>query len=687
MSDWWSSDPAVERTPDGIPRITVRPTGGDWWSSDPVAPSYASDAVQSAGAGLVRGAAGLVGLPEAVARYGGDAISAATNFVGRQLGVETPRPKGPPLIELPSTDKLLKDYQAEAGPLYEPKYKSGEYARTAAEFVPGALAGPAGSARQVAANLVKYGVVPGATSEAAGQATKGGSLETPARIGGALVGAGGAALATRPATSARAIREQLPPGVTPQMVDQAEALIVDAAQQGVALTWPEALSQVAGRPVLSNLARHLEAAPASEARMAEFYGQRPQQVEAAGRQAMGGIAPPNAAPSTIGPAVGRAAEDTANDVRGIINANTDPLYQASAPTLLTPAEMGQVRRITPGFAAARDAIRADPQLNRYVAHLPDNSVGFLNEVKKYLGTQAENAASPVQQGRNMQRAAGFSSDERAVRQAAIDASGRAAGPGNPNLYEAALNAQEQMRRQYLEPLLQGPLGKLADKDITTRNAINALFPPNPLPNSADEIATAVGALAQRAPRAASDLVRAHTESVFNEATQALQGGANQAGGAKFRVELVGNPQQRANFEAAVTALPNGAQRLAGFNRFLDIMEATGTRQNVGSKTAYNVEFLKDASRSGLVGEAAKGAVNPFGRGAQFLADKYERWRLGQNLNELADILTNPAAANQLRAIARMPVNSRQAQGTALRLVTLSEAATLERPAPVQQQRQ
>jgi hypothetical protein len=305
-----------------------------------------------------------------------------------------------------------------------------------------------------------------------------------------------------------------------------------------------------------------------------------------------------------------------------------------------------------------------------VAHLPDDSVGFLNEVKKQLDQSARTATLPMgpQGAPNAQIGAGYTQDARAVRQAAIDATGRQTAPG-ANPYEVALNVQEQTRRQFLDPLLQGPLGRLADSDRTTRSAINALFPANPIPNSAGEITTAVTALAQRNPVAARQLVRAHIESVFNESAQALQSGANQGGGAKFRAALVGNPQQAANLEAAVRALPRGDEVWTGFGRLLDILEATGTRQNVGSRTAYNAEALRGQAASGLVGEAAKGVTNPFGRGFQFLADKYERYRLGANLNELADILTRPDAVNQLRAIARMPVGGGQARNTTIRLLT------------------
>jgi hypothetical protein len=71
-------------------------------------------------------------------------------------------------------------------------------------------------------------------------------------------------------------------------------------------------------------------------------------------------------------------------------------------------------------------------------------------------------------------------------------------------------------------------GKEGCDDAT---AIDALFPSNPLPNSHNEIGDAVFRVGAKNPGAATQLVRAHMESVFNEATKNLQGGPNQFGGA------------------------------------------------------------------------------------------------------------------------------------------------------------
>jgi hypothetical protein len=227
----------------------------------------------------------------------------------------------------------------------------------------------------------------------------------------------------------------------------------------------------------------------------------------------------------------------------------------------------------------------------------------------------------------------------------------------------------------LEPLLQGPLGKLAKKDVTTQKAIAALFPENPVPGTHNEIHDAVSALVQRRPAAAEQLVRAHVEMVFNQAARDLQGGANQFAGAKFAAKLVGGAQQRDNLQAAIMALPNGAARWHGFEQLLDIMAATGTRQPKGSLTAFNQLEVQSMSTGGLQELAAKG-LSP-GKWMSFANDAFKSWSLGRNLDQIARIITDPRSGEALRQIVRIPPGSDRALVMAGRLIALGSATTTE----------
>lgn len=73
--------------------------------------------------------------------------------------------------------------QGIANYLPAPQTTAGQYARTAAEFVPSAAGAPGSLATNIGA-----GIVGGLASEAAGQATAGTELEMPARMAGAFLG-------------------------------------------------------------------------------------------------------------------------------------------------------------------------------------------------------------------------------------------------------------------------------------------------------------------------------------------------------------------------------------------------------------------------------------------------------------------------------------------------------------------
>jgi hypothetical protein len=369
-------------------------------------------------------------------------------------------------------------------------------------------------------------------------------------------------------------------------------------------------------------------------------------------------------------------------VRQTINDISRPHYQASEGITFSRNEMDQINQIPLVAQTARD-IRASELLNARVRNLPDNSIGFLNKVKQELDTAAENIARPTTEQRNVSSAGTLQESANQLRDALISKSAGTFNIGTQQAghYGTALGLQEGLRRGYLEPLLQGPLGRIINAP-ETQGAINALFPRNPLPNSAQEITRTVSALANRNATAAEQLVRAHAESVFNEAARSLGAEGRQFTGGSFAVRLAGNPQQRANLQAAIEALPNGPQRWAGFQRFLDTMEATGRRQQMGSLTEFNRQELQALSGSGALGEAAKIGLSP-GKWLTFMGDKFQHWQLGHNLDEIARIITDPASANLLRRIVNMPAGSPAANAIAARIMLQTlEGSRVSAPANV-----
>lgn len=615
------------------------------------------------GVGVAKGAIGLAGLPgdvQELAKKAGDYIDSKLPSApdsDPQTADLTEKYLTALKAHIPTSQDIQGAVEKVTGPFRQPQNQAEADAQTVGEFLPAALAGPGGIARKV----ITQDVVPAAASIVAGRY----SDQNPyvKALAGFVTGGAATALAG-PSSAAQVLRSKLPETVTEQDITRAGQLLDHAQQRGVALTWPEALTRVTGQPVLTDTQRILESHPQTRPQMQEFFADRPAQVDNAARTQFDQLGQLPASPSTIGPQARDAADRTLNGVRQDINDAAHPYYQAAEGVQLTPAEMSHVRSI-PGWTEARDAVRNGPNAWR-VQHLPDESVGFLNAVKKHFDQAAENSASKFNPGRNKETQTTHEMQASAVRQIGIAKSSD---------YETALEIQRQGRQQFLEPLLQGPLGKLAEKDTTTKTAINKLFPENPVPGTEGEIRNAVYALSQQRPAVAQQLVRAHMEMVFNQAARDLQGGANQFAGAKFAVKLAGGAQQRANLQAAVEALPNGAARWAGFEHLLDIMSATGARQPKGSLTAFNALEVPSMTGSGVLSLAAKGA-SP-GKYWTAANDAFKSWSLGRNLDQIALIITDPRSGDALRQIVRIPAGSDRATNAAGRLLLQLGAATTD----------
>jgi hypothetical protein len=82
------------------------------------------------------------------------------------------------LLAGPTSSQIQSKVESYSGPFYQPETIIGDYAQTAGEFVPGALLMPEGS---LAANALRYGLLPALSSETAGQLTQGARRRSPGR--------------------------------------------------------------------------------------------------------------------------------------------------------------------------------------------------------------------------------------------------------------------------------------------------------------------------------------------------------------------------------------------------------------------------------------------------------------------------------------------------------------------------
>jgi hypothetical protein len=167
------------------------------------APSTIGDVVKSGAAGVAQGALDLAGLPGTIA----DAMNSGGQWVlrkGYELATgKEPSPQGG-IVERfaagPTPEVNAAMIGSGANPLsgekfrraaasvtggateYEPKTRSGKYARTVGQFLPGAATMGVNPG-----NLIRFGVLPGIASEGAGQLTEGTAVEPYARIAAALL--------------------------------------------------------------------------------------------------------------------------------------------------------------------------------------------------------------------------------------------------------------------------------------------------------------------------------------------------------------------------------------------------------------------------------------------------------------------------------------------------------------------
>jgi hypothetical protein len=141
---------------------------------------FGEDIAKSTGAGLSRGAVGLTGLPgdiETLARYG-------IRKAGYDVGAES---------YLPTSEAMIKKAQsvipgAKEFMDYQPQYAPSRYAKTAAEFLPGALAGPGGIGSKVAGSIGAGVASQGVEEALKGTPSQGGALETALKIGASIPG-------------------------------------------------------------------------------------------------------------------------------------------------------------------------------------------------------------------------------------------------------------------------------------------------------------------------------------------------------------------------------------------------------------------------------------------------------------------------------------------------------------------
>lgn len=664
-------DGTILNFPDGtstevIARVAKEQTAAKKAAATPAAPaeqpSVLTDVPASFGSGIVRGAAELAMLPVTGKRLldqgmdylvdKGEAgirslVGAEQRPIGRAAEARANMAKLDPFgSAINSGQDAIRGVMDDN--LYSPKTTPGEYAETVGEFVaPGgfptravrALPNIARRAGEYTADLVRNAVIPGVASEAAGQATEGTAFETPARIAGAIGGNLAAAAGRAAGAPENVLRRAAGPA---DAIDWDRAIALQNNSRGVALTGPEAIAQAqSGASALPNLQRVVEGSVEGRAATAPFFSARPGQIDTAVDEVLNLISPQSANPSTLGPRAATAAEDVIDQTRQGINATTRPLYDAAAPQLIPDAQFIRINS-DPRFQLALERLRNNPELAPDYAALPDNAIGVVDAVTKDMFSRGEAMANRANPLYGPEAGARNTSGAATARDIARDPA-----RGGSADYDAALTQQADLRQTVLDPLQQGPIGRIAAASDTP-TAGNAILPQNPMTGSGDETIDAVRRLVAQDPETTTGLIRQNLGDRYAMAATDTQEGANEFVGAKYHKDVAGNRPRRETLDAVLSALPDQAAATT-MPELLDVLQATGRRKPIGSATEFNRALNADL-----------GAGSPMGRainllktgGASFLTnagDAGTRMMLRNSLGTLADLFTDPNSVELIRS--------------------------------------
>lgn len=606
-------------------------------------PSKALDVARSIGQGATEGIVSKINMPADLLELGKAYVTKPILYGANKVGILPDKLYGELLDDynhsyLPS-NQTMDVINAETGGEYKPQTTLGDYTRTVSQFVAG---GPSSSEKGLVnkgIDYIKKAVVPAVTSEAAGQFTKGTEIEPFARLVGAGAGYGGTKLLERPQNPDLFLASRAG-NITREDYMLAQALMDKAKAMGTPLSASEAIQQVTGgKSLLGDTQRVLEQTRTGGPVLRDFYASRPEANATAAENVFNQVAPVNQSPSQIGPTVQKAAQQRIDMIRNNINEKSRPYYEASRTDEI-PTEAALKVQSNPAYNLAEQDVRSHPVLSPKIADLDANQIGVMDAAKKRLRAFYEKT--------NLEKDRQLASEYTAAEAQARDAMREA----SPN-YAAALDIQNEGRARFLEPAQQGPIGQLAETPVLeTQKKI--IFSSNPAVGSEKEIADAVSKISGINEQAASDLVRQHLAGSFNEANQALSGGSNQFGGAKYASQVAGNAQQASNLESAIRALPNGDAKWQKVSDLLDVFKAQGRRAPVGSATEFNKMINESMGEGTPLQEMAATAITP-SRWAK-AGDYFNKWRYDKVASGASNILTNPKGADIIaQASKKMPL--------------------------------
>jgi hypothetical protein len=553
----------------------------------------------------------------------------------------------------------------------------GAAGRIGEQGVKRALIGP-GTHGPLANPLVNYAVAPGVAGEGYKQAVENTPVLEPLRKSADLV-KGGIELATGGAAGLlnrgpeavgdilRRSTKGLDPGEAQGVLDKAEQLYQANVREGrPTLTRAEAIYHASDGRIDMRTAQHLAEARGQGdiTRMVEQRGREdiPASVEEAKGVLRGRETPMNR--RDIGPETQAETRGAKGDIEKGIQAETQPLYRQAETQKLTPNMMQELDK-NEIVRRAREEVLNDHELNATLAgHGPD-SVMVNDQVRKLLRERAQTLWANGEKLKSGNVGAAADAVEATLKNATgsrgigAPAPG-AVGPTNvaaKGAYEQAQETHAALSQERLEPFMRGPGGKLYQaSDASTQAMTRQLFSGDIAPQDVGDFIKRIGG---RNQRLANALVEEHFADVADKAMKQTQKGANPMAGGNIVKNLAGGDRSADNFKAAVEALPNGKDTYAGFQKFVDYWGASRSRLPAQSMTAEKGEMLDEAKGVRLPPRPLK---------------MIQKWQLGQNLDELGKLLTQPEAQMRFRQLMKEPQGSPRAARLVARLAVMAGAS-------------
>lgn len=594
--------------------------------------------VNRAGTQIVKGAAGLAGLP----RMAGDALG----WLDRQTGGdETPSAAtkaGAALRMLPSGKDISdKFFSLTGAPEVDATGRPGKIVDSAIQGAVGGVLGRGPAAVRYATNALS-----GAGSEAAGQATQGTALELPARIAGALLAptATGVAGSIR-GTPATNFKTGLT-GVSEEQIMRAEALMRSAEELGTPITGAEAMAQ-AGAPganKLLGMQRYAEGSSAGGPQIAPMMQERPAANQAASGMVFDAIAPRSDEAVPLANRVEDAATTAIGNARKDVSNVSGPRYRLAQNDRVPQVEIEGLLGDLEKEAAADKTGIVGGVLRKFGGALQDPAGGVIDDIA------------------NLDRLRKFWRDRMELPNVSADALTReqsaAVGGYLDRLrtimekhsanFEEGRALHQQLSKELVDPMLGGQVGRLASDEARTsmggapslKAQTGVLLPDDPTGIRPRDVGATVASLDRASPGLPRELVAEALRSRFAEAGQDTMAGANQAGGAKFAASVAGNVDQRANLSSAIeNAAPGMSEPVT---ELLDVFRAQGKRLPVGSPTVD-----KGAQIEEMRGPLARALSKPAGVAGQIV----DWWKNGVDPETVARVMTAPDSIAQMRRLA------------------------------------